>query len=154
MEKYYFFWKNRSMFSNWFPSKFKVNGYTYNCGEQYMMHQKAIGFGDLETAHKIMETESPAEQKRLGRTVKNFDNDAWALVRYSVVKRGLREKFQQNPELKAGLLNLKGSIFVEASPMDRIWGIGYTEEDALNNIDNWGLNLLGKILTELSNEIV
>jgi ribA/ribD-fused uncharacterized protein len=71
---------------------------------------------------------------------------------YELVKKGLREKFSQNIELKKILLSHKQFVIVEASPFDRIWGIGYGNKDAINNINNWGENLLGKILTELANE--
>jgi len=46
----------------------------------------------------------------------------------------------------------KDYILVEANPKDRIWGIGYSDYDALNNIDDWGQNLLGKMLNEISKE--
>jgi len=35
---------------------------------------------------------------------------------------------------------------VEASPFDRIWGVGFGEEDAKENREKCGLNLLGKSL--------
>lgn len=151
-KKYHFFWKGK--LSNWTASTFKVNGIVYNCGEQYMMHQKAIGFKDFETAKLIMETKIPRDQKALGRKVKDYNDEAWDAVRYDVVKRGLRERFQQNPDLKEYLISLKDYQLVEASPYDRIWGIGYEADEAMDNIDNWGQNLLGKILTELANELV
>jgi hypothetical protein len=141
-------------FSNWHKSKFTVDGVEYNCGEQYMMHCKAIFFNDFETAQKIMATEKPSEQKALGREIKNFNSAGWDKVKYDLVKTGLREKFLQNENLKDLLMKYRGCIFVEASPYDRIWGIGYDEVEAMENMENWGLNLLGKILTELSNELV
>lgn len=42
---------------------------------------------------------------------------------------------------------LNGKFFVEASPFDRVWGIGYDQDHALQNQSNWGENLLGKTLT-------
>lgn len=39
--EYEYFWGNRSVFSQWYPCKFEVDGKPYNCAEQYMMHQKA-----------------------------------------------------------------------------------------------------------------
>ena len=148
---YLFFWNG--IFSNWYVSDFTINNVTYNCGEQYMMHQKALFFKDKETANEIMEELMPNLQKQLGRKVKNYDDNAWNRVRYNIVKKGLMEKFKQNENSKAYLLKYKGYQIVEASPYDRIWGIGYYELDAIKNIDTWGENLLGKILTELSQEI-
>ena len=137
-------------FSNWFPCEFVVDGTKYNCGEQYMMHTKALFFNDGETAKMIMQTARPAKQKELGRSVKNYNDLEWSRVRYDLVKKGLREKFNQNKDLKDFLLSHKQFVIVEASPYDRIWGIGY--RNAINNIKDWGENLLGKILIELSNE--
>lgn len=151
--KYKFFWNSDSYFSNWYKCKFTVNGITFNCAEQYMMYQKAILFDDKHIARRILNEVSPAEQKRLGREIKKFDHFIWNNVKKDIVKKGLYQKFAQNPKLKDYLLKHKGYIMVEASPYDRIWGIGYQENNALDNINNWGENLLGKILTELSQEI-
>jgi hypothetical protein len=139
-------------FSNWFPSEFTVDGIKYNCGEQYMMHMKALFFKDEETAKMIMQTTRPEKQKELGRSVKYYNDNTWSKVRYELVKKGLREKFSQNKDLKNFLLSYREFIIVEASPYDRIWGIGYDDRSAINNIKDWGENLLGKILNELVNE--
>lgn len=149
-KNYKFFLKGE--FSNWFPSIFIADGVTYNCGEQYMMHQKAMWFNDIDVARKIMNSSSPSDQKKLGRKVKNYIDDVWNSVRYEVVKKGLREKFSQNPNFKNLMYRYKDYILVEANPKDRIWGIGYSDYDALNNIDDWGQNLLGKMLNEISKE--
>ena len=151
--KYMFFWGG--MFSNWYVSddQFTIDGITYNCGEQYMMYQKAMTFNDKETAKKILDEIVPSEQKKLGRLVKKYNDSTWNRVRYNIVKIGLKEKFSCNKNLKEYLLKYRGYQIVEASPYDRIWGIGYYEQDAIKNIDNWGENLLGEILTELSQEI-
>ena len=148
---YYFFWGG--IFSNWYVSDFEVDGVVYNCGEQYMMHMKALTFKDYDTADEIMEECVPSEQKKLGRKVKNYNDAYWNKVRYDLVKKGLREKFTQNLNSKKHLLKFKHCQFVEASPFDTIWGIGYNSQDAIANINNWGQNLLGKILTELAQEI-
>ncbi|MCK9576358.1 MAG: NADAR family protein [Candidatus Pacearchaeota archaeon] len=149
-EKYFFFWKHR--IANWTITKFIAKGVTYNCGEQYMMHQKALFFNDKETAVKIMATKVPREQKDLGRQVKGFNESAWDKVKFQLVKEGLKARYEQDPELKQFLIERKHLQFVEASPFDRIWGIGYDANNAIANIDNWGENLLGKVITELAKE--
>lgn len=149
--KYKLFLKGE--FSNWYISTFIVDGITFNCGEQYMMYKKAMLFNDLDTANKIMNTSSPSSQKKLGRKVKNYVEKEWDSVRYEIVKKGLIEKFTQNENLKRFIISHKGYQMVEVNPKDIIWGVGYSESDALENIDDWGQNLLGKILTEISNEI-
>ena len=139
--------------SNWHRSPFILDNLEFINGEQWMMYQKAMLFGDNITAVRIMETISPREQKSLGRRVIGYNDEIWDKERFDLVKRGLREKFLQNKEMYAELKNFKGYFFVEASPTDRIWGIGFEEKDALANIENWGENLLGKILTELAEEL-
>jgi ribA/ribD-fused uncharacterized protein len=150
-KKYKFFWDGK--FSNWYQSPFKVDDITFNCGEQYMMYAKAMFFNDVDTAKEILETNVPAEQKGLGSKVKNYDDAAWNKVRFELVKKGLVEKFKQNEDLKKYLLSYKNYEIVEVSPYDRIWGIGYSEDEAMNNISDWGQNLLGKVLNEIATEL-
>ena len=149
--QYKFFW--RGQFNNWTRGNFTVNGITFNCGEQYMMYAKAMLFEDLETAKEILETKTPREQKALGRRVKNFKDEVWDAARFKLVKEGLTERFTQDEQLRTSLVSCKDYILVEASPFDRIWGIGYNEHTAMANIKNWGQNLLGRVLTEIAQEI-
>jgi len=152
-DKYDFFWGGP--FSNWYPSNFVVDGVKFNCGEQFMMYTKAKTFGDEESAELIMNTQNPRDQKKLGRKVKNYDNDKWAEVRYDVVKRGLLEKYRQDPFFYNYLKERKDLIIVEASPYDAIWGIGYGENDPniLEEKDKWGENLLGKCIMDIAKEL-
>lgn len=154
MEKFTLFWNGP--FSQWEPCEFEIDGIVYNCAEQYMMAKKASVFNDEDTYQKIMESDSPREQKKLGRSVKNFNSDKWEQVAKEIVYEGNYAKFTQNKDLLEKLLATKGTTLVEASPYDRIWGIGLSEhdEDALNR-DKWrGLNWLGEILTGLREDIL
>lgn len=148
---YTFFWRTESPFSQWHQSPFVVNGMVYNCAEQYMMQQKAVLFEDDESARKIMQSNSPTEQKRLGRKVKNFDGTVWNQHRKRIVYAGNYAKFTQNPALKEALLQTEGTTLVEASPVDRIWGVGLAEDDPrIHDPQQWrGNNDLGYILTQL-----
>ena len=149
--KYKFFWGG--IFSNWYLSDFEVDGVNFSSGEQYMMYQKALLFGDLDIAEDILFEKNPRNQKAFGRKVRNFNADEWNAASFELVKKGLREKFLQNPELLEYIRTHKGQEIVEASPEDRIWGMGYAIYDAIPNQNNWGENRLGKILTELSLEL-
>ena len=155
MKKYTFFWNG--FLSQWHPSPFVdlESGLKFNCAEQYMMWKKATEMGDVETAKKIMEAKHPREQKKLGRQVKNFDMEKWHKIKWDVVYNGTKLKFTQNPKLMEQLINTRGTLLVEASPFDKVWGIGLGEEDA-KKIDekDWpGENLLGKIITEFRENI-
>lgn len=137
--------------SNWEYSPFKLDGKKYNCVEQYMMAEKARLFDDRIALRLIMEAADPATQKRLGRSVAGFKSSTWDQVRYEVVLQGNLEKYRQNPELRAKLLATGNDKFVEASPEDKIWGIGMRQTDkGVENPKNWkGLNLLGEVITQV-----
>ncbi|EDQ91664.1 uncharacterized protein MONBRDRAFT_14693 [Monosiga brevicollis MX1] len=131
-------------------------GRTFSCVEQYMMYRKAILFGDAEYAEAIMEATTPREHKALGRHVRNFDEETWKAHRREIVRSGVLLKFAQNPELKAELLSHPAhTVFVEASPRDRIWGIGLdVKNPACHDPQKWrGLNLLGQALTEAAEQL-
>lgn len=137
--------------SQWWPCRFKVDDVEYNCAEQYMMAMKAKTFADAETFGKIMGTSKPRLIKSLGRQVKGFDERTWDAVKYDVVVDGNAAKFSQNPELKSFLLSTWPATLVEASPVDRVWGVGLAENDpGITDETKWrGLNLLGKALMEV-----
>ncbi|KIM29083.1 hypothetical protein M408DRAFT_329098 [Serendipita vermifera MAFF 305830] len=118
-----------------------------------MMYHKAILFDDLGIAEQVLTAPHPADVKKLGQRVQNFNDQKWNANRSEIVRRGNFLKFTQNPELAAFLLSTGDKILVEASPFDRIWGIGYTEENAMANKDNWGLNLLGDALMEVRKQL-
>ena len=137
--------------SQWHPSPFTLNGVGYLCAEQSMMHAKALLFADTEIADAILATPFPYEHKRLGREVRNYREETWARVRHAVVYAGTVAKFTQNADLLGFLLATGDGRIVEASPFDRIWGIGLTADDPrAQKPEQWrGLNLLGDILTEV-----
>lgn len=136
------------VFSNWHPCSFTFHDVTFNCGEQFMMYAKAMLFDDHVTAEAILSSTSPREQKRLGRSVRGFDEARWITAREKIMFVGCREKFRQNEALAIALRATGTSVLVEASPYDRIWGVGLGEQDPrIADPSAWlGLNLLGKAL--------
>ncbi|KAL2067132.1 hypothetical protein VTL71DRAFT_1556 [Oculimacula yallundae] len=159
-----YFWREYgspfSYLSQWYPSPFTVSGtdITYTTAEQYMMHQKAILFNDAEIALKILSSTSPKEQKSLGRQVSNFDDVVWKENRERIVEEASYWKFKigkdegilkgEGVSLIDRLLGTKEREIVEASPRDRIWGVGFGEKNAEKRRADWGLNLLGKAIME------
>jgi ribA/ribD-fused uncharacterized protein len=145
-DEFVLFW--HGPFSQWHPSRFTVEGIDYNCAEQFMMAEKARVFHDRTTENEILSAFDPSVQKKLGRKVQNFDAKTWDLVAQDVVYRGNVAKFTQNADLKRVLLETGERTLVEASPYDKIWGIGLSIDDprALNP-DKWlGTNWLGQVL--------
>jgi len=154
-EKFTLFFK-RTVFSQWYPSKFSVDGVEYSCAEQYMMAQKALLFKDEDTYKKIMATNKPKEQKLLGRLVRNFDLKIWNENAKSIVYQGNMAKFSQNQHLKETLFATDGTTLVEANPYDSIWGVGLAEDHPhCQRRDLWrGTNWLGEILTRVREDLI
>jgi ribA/ribD-fused uncharacterized protein len=147
--KFHFFWDGP--FSQWSSSPFFVRGIEYDCAEQFMMAAKAELFGDRESWQKIMDAKRrPDVQKALGRKVKGFDEKIWEQNAKLIVYRGTLAKFQQNAGHMAAMREVfeKGEHFVEASPYDKIWGIGLgVEHPHVNDPAHWrGTNWLGQVL--------
>lgn len=151
---YLFFWKNEPLvdgklnkgcLSQWYPAKFNIGDQEFPTAEHFMMHSKATLFEDNEIAEEILRTESCKEVKALGRKVRDFDEELWREHRFAIVLRANLAKFSQNDALKDFIFSTGETIIVEASPTDRIWGIGMAEEQALKTSpQDWqGLNLLG-----------
>lgn len=153
-DKYVFFWG--SVFSQWYTCTFEIEGMEFNCAEQYMMYKKAKLFGDEEIAELIMKEPFAREQKALGQRVRNFDKTKWEWHCKDIVYDGNYAKFTQNPYLLEELLRAKHRKYVEASPFDKIWGIGMKEYDrGVENPENWkGTNWLGETLTRLKNDLM
>lgn len=142
------FWGSASPFSNWFLGQFTVKEQVFNCGEQYMMYAKAMFFKDPVTAAKILAEKEPRKQKALGREVKNFDQKVWDEVNKALVFNGLLEKFTQVPAAKKVLIASERKTIIEASPPDKIWGVGLAAHDPrILDTDTWpGENRLGFVL--------
>ncbi|WP_429452555.1 NADAR family protein [Paraburkholderia sp. WC7.3g] len=85
---------------------------------------KAKLFGDENSAAEILAARYPKDQKAIGRGVKGFDLATWEGKREAIVYVGCREKFAQNPGLRSLLLATAPTELVEASPYDRVWGVG------------------------------
>lgn len=162
--KYLYFWGHTPKvngqidnvcFSQWYDASFVVDDITYLTAEHYMMSQKAKLFGDIDTFNKIIASKHPKQAKDLGRQVNHFDEKIWNEKRFDIVVQGNIAKFSQHSELKAYFLNTGNRILVEASPVDKIWGVGLAKDDEqIHNPNNWqSLNLLGFALMVARDEL-
>jgi ribA/ribD-fused uncharacterized protein len=115
-----------------------------------MMAMKAKHFNDEDTLSKIMKVRSPRVQKEYGRQVKNFDPVEWSNVSKDYVFKANLVKFS-DPVLKQKLLETGDREIVEASPYDKIWGIGLDKDDprALDKTQWQGTNWLGEVLMKV-----
>jgi hypothetical protein len=159
-----FFWGHRprrdgqigvGCLSQWWPAPFKVDGIIYPTSEHFMMVSKARLFGDEVMASRMLGAPSPGDAKALGRAVRGYEEERWAANRYGIVVEGNAAKFGQNPALLAYLAATADRILVEASPMDRIWGIGLAADDSrAGQPSQWrGLNLLGFALMDVREQL-
>lgn len=162
--KFVFFWGHegaranqvgKECLSQWYPSAFTVDGRRFPTAEHFMMYRKATLFGDEEVAAKVLTAPGPGAAKSLGRAVRGFDQGVWDAQRQEIVVIGNVAKFSQAADLRDFLGATGHRVLVEASPVDRIWGIGLAADD--DDIDNplqWrGLNLLGFALMEVRDQL-
>ncbi len=148
-----FFWGG--IYSQWEASIFIIDNIQYSSAEQYMMAKKAKVFNDDVSFNRIMTSHNPQKQQEIGRNIKGFDKIKWDAVCRDIVYIGNYAKFTQNPKLKTALLNTGDKELVEASPIDKIWGIGLKEDNPLAwNKSTWeGTNWLGIAIMQVREKL-
>lgn len=163
--RYLHFWGHRprpdgqvsaSCLSQWWPSPFVVGGVEYATAEHWMMAAKARLFGDAEAERAVLAAAHPAEAKKAGRLVRGFDEATWERERLGIVTEGSVHKFGAAPDLRDFLLATGDRVLVEASPVDRVWGIGLAATHAAaEDPARWrGLNLLGFALMAARDQLL
>ncbi|KAK4251223.1 hypothetical protein C7999DRAFT_10993 [Corynascus novoguineensis] len=153
----------------------------YQTAEHYMMYQKAVLFSDPAAGAEILAAPHPRQVKALGRQINGFSDAVWHARREEIVRRGNLLKFTRPVDVEDGwwkvrvgdegndggdgeggnekvsirelLLRTGDREIVEASPRDRIWGIGFGAARAGSMRKRWGLNLLGKALMAVREEL-
>lgn len=162
--KYLFFWGHqperdggigKGCLSQWWPCSFVADGQQFASAEHYMMWRKALLFDDTTVAERVPVARTPAEAKALGRQISGFSDEVWDSSRLEIVVEANLAKFGQNPPLRSYLLGTGSRILVEASPQDRVWGIGLVASDprAADPASWLGLNLLGEALMEVRSRL-
>ena len=153
----FFFHENEKYgcFSQWYKSPFTIEGTQFVTAEQYMMSRKALLFRDYEIYDQILKENDPQKCKKLGKKVNNFKGYQWDKCKEDIVYRANLAKFSQNVIIQQILLETGTSILAEASPYDRIWGIGRSADDPKANYPElWkGENLLGNALMRVRWEL-
>lgn len=157
------FWKPEEkifgVFSQWADTAFVLNDLRFPSAEHYMMYQKALSQGDTVSATQVLVASDPREVFRIGKAIRPanglpFDCVKWDAMAYDVVLAANRAKFAHNQTAREILLGTGDRTIVEASPHDRIWGIGYSAKAAADIPEHqWGSNLLGKALMQVRSEL-
>jgi len=140
-----------AVYSQFYPVEFQIDSVSYRWAEQWMMAAKARLFGDQEALAAILRADEPFACKKIGRTVRNYDDGQWNAARFDLVVAGNIAKFSQSQPLREHLLGSDDAILVEAAPRDKIWGIGLGRENpAVHDPLRWrGRNLLGFALVKV-----
>ena len=126
--------------SNFYEADVEYNGLTYKNNEAAFQAQKVT---DPEEQKKFTEL-APNKAKALGRRVKLRED--WEEVKVGIMHDIVLNKFTQNKELKAKLLNTKDSKLIEGNTWnDTFWGV--------SSKTGKGRNELGKILMQVREEI-
>jgi len=120
-----------------------------------MMAAKARLSGDVEAVEKILAAPHPGAAKAVGQQVRGFDEQRWAEHCFGVVVAGNMAKFGQHPQLRNFLPGTGGRVLVEASPRDRVWGIGLAAQRRAGASAGTrpGLNLLGFALMDVRQQL-
>jgi len=154
-----FFWKETALspgcLDQFWPAPFVIAGVTYPSAEHWMMAEKARTFGDEDALQTVLAARTPQAAKSAGRAVRGFSEGRWMEVRYEIVVAGNLAKFSQHDDLRRYLLATGRRVLVEASPLDRVWGIGLAEDDQrATSPSRWkGLNLLGFALMDVRDQL-
>ena len=102
-----------------------------------------------------MSCKTALQCKCVSRNIENYNSEEWIKYAETECIKGLLAKFDQNPKLKAILLNTKGKTLVECS-WDKIWGTGcpLSRPDCLE-AENWeSPGLLGTLLMAVRDKLI
>jgi hypothetical protein len=120
------------------------------------MYRKAMLFGDGEIAKRILNSSDPSRHRYLGKRVPRFDKTRWHEHCRSYAYEGEYAKYSQDPLLRELLLHTAGKGLAEASPYDRIWGIGLSMSNPrIHDRKNWrGRNYAGEVLESVRRDLL
>lgn len=142
--------------SQWGNFPFEHQGKRFPTAEHWMMHGKALLFGDLDMVEAILKCRTSWQAKEYGRRVKGFDPKLWDEHASRIVEEGNLLKFRAHPRFATWLVSTAPAILAEASPTDEVWGIGLSEADrSARDPRRWpGRNLLGFALMRVRDRLL
>ena len=149
-DKYLLFKGQYSSLSNLYPCTLELDGVTYNSAEQLYQYKKAIALGKNQVADKIIQSQTPYEAMKEGKTVDAPEE--WVVsTGVEIMKDVAAIKYSQNASFRSCLHANKSRCFVEAT-RSKIWGSGVdlSSPKALHHGEWTGKNLLGNILNALA----
>ena len=127
--------------SNFCPSPFEFRGCEYDTVEHAYQALKATNKEDHDL---VMNSKSPSEAKRWGRTIKIRDD--WEEVKDSIMRDLVKSKFDQNPGQARMLIQTGNAELLEGNT----WGDTHFGVCSKTGV---GENVLGKILMNVRKEL-
>ena len=128
-------------FSNFSPHWIKLEGQSWPTTEHYFQAQKFVGTPHEEA---IRGAKSPKQAAQMGRDRKRPLRADWEGVKDDVMRRAVKAKFEQHPEIRQVLLGTGDAEIIENAPGDYYWGCG---------TKGTGKNMLGIILVEVREQL-
>ena len=110
-------------FLNFHPAPFTKNGKNYPTSEHYIQEACALHFNDKTSAHRVLNTETPLQAKKIRNEIVGYNQDRWMEVAKRLVKPGITEKFHTHPNLAKVLLATENMTIAKAT-FDKFWGTG------------------------------
>lgn len=154
------FWQGElfSNFADCTNSPITINGRSFRWSEQVFMLVKLLYFNKKQKMtssqfeyllDKLLSAENPLDTKKVGRAIPLTDDDLveWNNISRDVMYYANWYKYQ-DPERRGKLEETQGKRLVEASPYDKIWGVGYKTPDFRKGMCQ-GENRLGQVLEDL-----
>jgi len=127
--------------SNFAAAPFVLDGKRWPTSEHYYQAAKFFQT-DPDYAESIRACKVAMWAARMGRTRSHTMSPTWDAEKDDVMLRALTAKFEQNPLLRAKLLDTDGDILHEdAGTRDLYWGIGTPERP--------GRDMLGRLLMQV-----
>jgi len=128
-------------FSNFSRHPITLDGVTWPTSEHYFQAQK---FAGTPHAEEVRALPKPMLAAQMGRRRDLPLRPDWETVKDAVMRRALRAKFTQHPDLHRLLLGTEEAELIEHTANDRYWADGG---------DGSGRNRLGELLMELRAEL-
>ena len=147
----------RCPLSNFYKCTFTYHGQTYTSTEQFIQITKASLFpGNDELIKQMTNQHDPLKLKNLGQKVSNFNKKTWSESAEGLLYGGLKQKFIENDDCLDFLDSTGNKLIVEASPTDRLFGIGrpITFQGLEDTTTHQGTNIQGHMLMNIRQELL
>ena len=127
-------------FSNFSRHPVEIDSNIWPTSEHYF---QAMKFQDPSLQENIRKESSPGTAARMGRDRNKPLRKDWEEVKDDVMRKVVKAKFEQHPDIMEILLSTGDATLVEHTVNDAYWG---------DDGDGFGKNMLGKILMEVRDE--